>query len=113
MQVKKNLLVEDRKAMLARFDKRDFKRVAVVVMGEPPAQFKAKVHAVMLDGKKKKAVEAAVKRKTEASDRKKVEEAESKKKEKEDGDSAMDEKKDSGDNEDNKAEESKEAATEK
>merc|ERR1712039_874530 len=35
--------------------------IAEVVMGEPPSAFKSKVHAAMLEAKKKKAVDAAVK----------------------------------------------------
>merc|ERR1712113_1111977 len=60
MEVKKNLIAEERQKMLEQFDPAEFKRVAVVVMGEPPATFKAKVHAAMLDAKKKQAVDAAV-----------------------------------------------------
>merc|ERR1712039_656919 len=61
MSVKKNLSAEDRQKMLEQFDPAEFKRVAAVVMGEPPSAFKAKVHAAMLEAKKKKAVDAAVK----------------------------------------------------
>merc|ERR1712190_384180 len=61
MSVKKNLSAEDRQKMLEQFDPAEFKRVAAVVMGEPPSAFKAKVHAAMLAAKKKKAVDAAVK----------------------------------------------------
>merc|ERR1711972_633995 len=61
MEVKKNLIAEERQKMLEQFDPAEFKRVAVVVMGEPPSAFKAKVHAAMLEAKKKKAVDAAVK----------------------------------------------------
>merc|ERR1712187_41487 len=61
MAVKKNLIAEERQKMLEQFDPAEFKRVAVVVMGEPPSAFRAKVHAAMLEAKKKKAVDAAVK----------------------------------------------------
>merc|ERR1712190_114795 len=61
MSVKKNLSAEDRQKMLEQFDPAEFKRVAVVVMGEPPSAFRAKVHAAMLEAKKKKAADAAVK----------------------------------------------------
>merc|ERR1712066_563987 len=70
MQVKNNLVAEERKRMLGRFDPMDYKRIALVVMGEPPANFKAKAHNLLLDEKKKKAVEA-VKRAREAADDKK------------------------------------------
>merc|ERR1711948_131674 len=84
MEVKKNLIAEERQKMLEQFDPAEFKRVAVVVMGEPPATFKAKVHAAMLDAKKKKAVDAAVKAKKdelwEAKKKKENDEWEAKKK---------------------------------
>merc|ERR1711870_119796 len=63
MSVKKNLIADERQKLLEQFDPDEFKRVAVVVMGEPPAAFKAKVHAAMLAAKKKKAADAAVKAK--------------------------------------------------
>merc|ERR1711920_82122 len=75
MEVKKNLLLEERKGMLAKFDGEDFKKVAMVVMGEPPKEFKAKVHAAMLDEKKKKAVEV-VKKEREDREWKRKQEAE-------------------------------------
>merc|ERR1711972_595856 len=58
---KKNLIAEERQKVLEQFDPAEFKRVAMVVMGEPPKDFKAKVHAAMLAAKKKAAVDAAVK----------------------------------------------------
>merc|ERR1712083_426150 len=54
MEVRKNLLSEERQKVPSRFDPETFKRVAVVIMGEPPAEFKAKVHAAMLVEKKRK-----------------------------------------------------------
>merc|ERR1711920_677940 len=84
MQVKKNLIAEERQKVLEQFDPAEFKRVAVVVMGEPPAAFKAKVHAAMLAAKKKVAVDAAVKAKKdelwEAKKKKENDEWEAKKK---------------------------------
>merc|ERR1712087_13984 len=75
---------EERQKMLEQFDPAEFKRVAVVVMGEPPKEFKAKVHAAMLAAKKKKAVDAAVKAKKdelwEAKKKKENDEWEAKKK---------------------------------
>merc|ERR1712060_268426 len=111
MQVKKNLLVEERKEAIAKFDTRDYKRVAMVAMGEPPADFKAKVHDVMLESKKKKAAEAVVKRRKDAEWYKQQEEK-TKAAEKKEADSSMDGKKENGDEEDAKAEEPKEMETE-
>merc|ERR1711972_537510 len=57
MQVKKNLIADERQKVLEQFDPAEFKRVAVVVMGEPPAAFKAKVNATkdeLWEAKKKK-----------------------------------------------------------
>merc|ERR1712187_344399 len=89
MQVKKNLIAEERQKVLEQFDPAEFKRVAVVVMGEPPAAFKAKVHAAMLAAKKKTAVDAAVKAKKdelwEAKKKKENDEWEAKKEERKRG----------------------------
>merc|ERR1719506_2372494 len=52
MEVKGNLLAEERKKALAKWDSNTFKKVAVVAMGEPPREFKAKVHEEMLTHKK-------------------------------------------------------------
>merc|ERR1712048_1539404 len=84
MEVKKNLIAEERQKVLEQFDPAEFKRVAMVVMGEPPKDFKAKVHATMLAAKRKKAVDAAVKAKKdelwEAKKKKENDEWEAKKK---------------------------------
>eukprot|EP00930_Biecheleria_cincta_P087647 TRINITY_DN7687_c0_g1_i1.p1 TRINITY_DN7687_c0_g1~~TRINITY_DN7687_c0_g1_i1.p1 ORF type:complete len:1093 (+),score=298.96 TRINITY_DN7687_c0_g1_i1:83-3361(+) len=61
MEVQKNLLPDERRKSLANFDPADFKRIAVVVMGEPPADFKAKVQEELLAEKKQKAGAAAAK----------------------------------------------------
>lgn len=51
MELKSNLVAAERKAALAKFPSSRFKKVAVVAMGEPPADFKAKVHEWMLADK--------------------------------------------------------------
>merc|ERR1712039_247343 len=70
MEVKKNLLVEERKQLLQQFNNPVYKKVAVVVMGEPPAAFKQSAHAAMLAEKRKK-VAADVRIKRQAAERKK------------------------------------------
>jgi hypothetical protein len=55
MELKSNLIAAERKAALAKFPSSRFKKVAMVVMGEPPADFKAKVHEWMLADKIEKA----------------------------------------------------------
>merc|ERR1712217_206507 len=55
MEVKQNLVAADRKELLKRFRQPHFKRVAKVVMGEPAADYKKKVHAQLLEEKQKKA----------------------------------------------------------
>jgi len=55
MEVQKNLLANERKKALTTFDPADFKRIALVVMGEPPAEYKEKVQEQMLVEKKQKA----------------------------------------------------------
>merc|ERR1712217_1021250 len=54
MEVKQNLVAADRKELLKRFRQPHFKRVAKVVMGEPAADYKKKVHAQLLEEKQKK-----------------------------------------------------------
>merc|ERR1711972_726122 len=48
MEVKQNLIAADRKENLKRFNLPHFKKIATVVMGEPPADHKVKVHAQFL-----------------------------------------------------------------
>lgn len=48
MELRGNLMSSERSAALARFPKDSFKRVAVVVVGQPPAPFVAKVHEKLL-----------------------------------------------------------------
>eukprot|EP00929_Paragymnodinium_shiwhaense_P017201 TRINITY_DN1261_c4_g1_i1.p1 TRINITY_DN1261_c4_g1~~TRINITY_DN1261_c4_g1_i1.p1 ORF type:complete len:824 (-),score=378.51 TRINITY_DN1261_c4_g1_i1:179-2650(-) len=92
MEVKQNLLANDRKNNLKRFPGHAFKRVAKVVMGEPKAAFKTLVKDKILKDKQVKAErewknkqeekarkKAAEQRKKEA-EKKKAEEAEKKKK---------------------------------
>merc|ERR1712085_173350 len=67
MELKNNIMSETRKAAVARFS--DFKKVAVVAMGEPSVDYKAKVHASMLADKTKKA-EAEQKKKEKEEARK-------------------------------------------
>merc|ERR1711948_253786 len=65
MQVKKNLIAEERQKVLEQFDPAEFKRVAVVVMGEPPAAFKAKENDEWEAKKKKEQEEWEAKKKKE------------------------------------------------
>merc|ERR1712187_218479 len=51
MEVKQNLVAADRSANLQRFNLPHFKRIAHVVMGEPKADFKERVHQRILEGK--------------------------------------------------------------
>merc|ERR1712217_193331 len=78
MEVKKNLLKDTRTRLLAQFNSKLYKRVAVVVMGVPPASFKAKAHEQMLAAKRQKVAEE-VKRARQSADRKKRIEASKKK----------------------------------
>eukprot|EP00928_Gymnodinium_smaydae_P099541 TRINITY_DN9532_c0_g1_i1.p1 TRINITY_DN9532_c0_g1~~TRINITY_DN9532_c0_g1_i1.p1 ORF type:complete len:606 (+),score=211.30 TRINITY_DN9532_c0_g1_i1:91-1908(+) len=54
---KSNLLAEERKALLQRFPAFEFKRTAVVLVGEPPEDHKAFVQEAMLEEKRQKAAE--------------------------------------------------------
>ncbi|CAK0813620.1 unnamed protein product, partial [Prorocentrum cordatum] len=51
LELRDNLLAAERKKLLARFPASDFKRVAVVVMGEPSKEYKEKVQAQLLSEK--------------------------------------------------------------
>merc|ERR1712228_35241 len=51
MEVKQNLVASDRSANLQRFNLPHFRRIAHVVMGEPKADFKERVHNRILEGK--------------------------------------------------------------
>merc|ERR1712187_298197 len=70
MEVRNNLLANERQKAARHFDSQDFKKVAMVVMGEPPQAFKDKVHSDILAEKKEQAVRE-VKRKKVDSDRQK------------------------------------------
>merc|ERR1712232_965431 len=62
MEVRNNLLPAERKKLLETYDGSTFKRVALVVMGEPPASFKEKTHELMLQDKRAR-VEQEVRKK--------------------------------------------------
>merc|ERR1712039_395595 len=78
MEVKRNLLAEERKKALAAFPGHSFRRVCQVRMGEPDEEFKAGVLDHILAEKKSKA-ENEAKKKRDARDRKKAEELRKKK----------------------------------
>ena len=54
MEVQKNLLAEDRRKALAAFNTQNFKRVAMVVMGEPPEEFKTEARENLLQARRDK-----------------------------------------------------------
>merc|ERR1711920_732104 len=54
MEVKENLVADDRKANLQRFNLPHFKKIAKVMMGEPASEYKEKVYAQMLVDKQNK-----------------------------------------------------------
>merc|ERR1719330_1560820 len=64
MEVKNNLLTEGRTAALNNFASSDFEKVALVVMGEPPKDFKAKAQQQLLDEKKKQVASEVRRKKT-------------------------------------------------
>ncbi|CAE6972650.1 Hnrnpu [Symbiodinium natans] len=70
-ELKANLIAGDREATLSRFNSQDFARKAVVVMGEPTAEYKARVQSLILAEKKSKA-EQEQKRKAQAEERKRM-----------------------------------------
>merc|ERR1719384_889524 len=71
MEVRNNLLASERKSTLDMFGD-NFKKVALVVMGEPPEDFKASVYQRLLQEKREKAASDA-RRKWAQAERMKVE----------------------------------------
>jgi len=65
MEVKENLVAEDRAAILKRFPRTLYKRVAKVVMGEPKAEFKSLVKEKILKQKQVKAEQRYMAQKAE------------------------------------------------
>merc|ERR1712061_959209 len=88
-EVRNNLIADERRKALANFDGQSFKKVAVVIMGEPPADFKAKAYKLLLDEKKRKVgSEVRSKKMAEAAERKekkRIAEEEKEKKEDDEG----------------------------
>lgn len=65
MEVKSNLVKEEREQLLKRFKRPCYRTIAEVVIGEPDAQFKEKVHQALLEEKQRKADEEWSRRKAE------------------------------------------------
>merc|ERR1712176_703127 len=64
MEVKQNLVAADRKEIMKRFQLPHFKHIAHVVMGEPKADFKERVHKKLLEAKQIENNEAWKRQKT-------------------------------------------------
>merc|ERR1719203_2643269 len=77
-ELRANLLAEERKLGLARFPAPEFKRVAVVMVGEPTAEFKGQVQGMII-ADKKTAAEAELRKKREEEARKRLIEEKKKK----------------------------------
>ncbi|CAK9102094.1 unnamed protein product [Durusdinium trenchii] len=73
-EVKGNLSAEDRRILLASFPSHCYKKVAKVIIGEPPADYKTFMQQAWLKDKKAKAEAELMRKKAEAA-RKKEEEA--------------------------------------
>merc|ERR1712232_891843 len=54
-ELRYNLIAEERKDALRRFSASDFRRTVTVLVGEPPAEYKDRVQALILEDKKAKA----------------------------------------------------------
>eukprot|EP00930_Biecheleria_cincta_P085389 TRINITY_DN74781_c0_g1_i1.p1 TRINITY_DN74781_c0_g1~~TRINITY_DN74781_c0_g1_i1.p1 ORF type:complete len:934 (-),score=226.17 TRINITY_DN74781_c0_g1_i1:110-2860(-) len=65
MEVKSNLVKQEREQLLKRFKRSCYRTIAEVVMGEPDADFKTKVHQALLEEKQQKADEEWSRRKAE------------------------------------------------
>lgn len=76
MEVRNNLLAEERSKVLSNLWTDDFKKTAIVVMGEPPQTFKEKAHMLLLEEKKKQVASEVRRKKTmEAAERRKAKKA--------------------------------------
>jgi len=75
MEVKSNLLANERKELLKKFSYPKYKKVARVVMGEPDSDFKEKVQSKILKDKQNKAEIAWKKEKAEKAKKKQQEKA--------------------------------------
>lgn len=71
MEVRDNLLASGRRRVLEGFDGADFRKVAVVAMGEPPEEHKAAVRQLLLQEKRARAADE-VKLQRQAAERKKA-----------------------------------------
>jgi len=77
-ELRANLLAPERKKVLTRFSSHDFKRRAIVLMGEPSSSYKEKVQQLLLADKKAKAA-AERKKKLQEEERKRLLEEKKKK----------------------------------
>jgi len=77
-ELKANLVASERAEALARFTSPEFKKTATVIVGEPTAEYKARVQELLIAEKKRKA-EAEKKKKSADGDRKKLLEEKKKK----------------------------------
>eukprot|EP00928_Gymnodinium_smaydae_P012777 TRINITY_DN1465_c0_g1_i1.p1 TRINITY_DN1465_c0_g1~~TRINITY_DN1465_c0_g1_i1.p1 ORF type:complete len:1023 (-),score=217.72 TRINITY_DN1465_c0_g1_i1:114-3182(-) len=71
MEVKGNLIDEERKAMLKRFDAPHFRKIAQVALGEPSDEYKARIHGELLKQKQSR-VDADWKVKKAEQDRRRI-----------------------------------------
>eukprot|EP00929_Paragymnodinium_shiwhaense_P039615 TRINITY_DN207_c0_g5_i1.p1 TRINITY_DN207_c0_g5~~TRINITY_DN207_c0_g5_i1.p1 ORF type:complete len:1080 (+),score=419.53 TRINITY_DN207_c0_g5_i1:107-3346(+) len=81
MEVRNNLLLNERKKALSLFDGGSFKKTALVVLGEPPAAFKAKAVSSMLEERQAKVAKDVRSKRKKEDQRKAVEERAKKRRE--------------------------------
>mmetsp|Transcript_74979 Transcript_74979/g.163687 ORF Transcript_74979/g.163687 Transcript_74979/m.163687 type:complete len:969 (+) Transcript_74979:121-3027(+) len=62
MEVRNNLLAEERSRALTKFDRSSYRRIALVAVGEPPESFKEKAWSAALEEKRKAVGEATRKK---------------------------------------------------
>merc|ERR1719215_1093032 len=71
MEVKSNLITEERQELLRRFCAPPYKKVAMIVMGAPSSDFKDRIHDLMLK-EKQESLELEWRRKKEEEERRKT-----------------------------------------
>jgi len=72
LELKSNLVPKERKELVSRFAGPEFKKIATVVMGAPPADYQEYIRSVILDEKKRKLDEERRKKKAIADQKKAV-----------------------------------------
>merc|ERR1712194_18109 len=109
MELNWNLQASERARVLKRFPPSDFKRVAVVVMGDPTSDYKARIHKLMLAEKVESAEIEKKRLEKEKEDKKWMEERDQSRKRKAEDEAPKEQKDETKEGEETKEEEGEDA----